>query len=104
MVVTARWLNEGVMDEIDLDAVRSAMFTLRGLKAVDQLRAYCSANGRIGIAATLTVAAPDVDLALVQATVRSVLEKQFAVIEVDLRFNDPGPLPEPPSGGFVEKK
>ncbi|UTA55622.1 hypothetical protein L3D22_07420 [Lysobacter soli] len=92
------------MSEIDLEAVRGAMFVHPGLKAVDELRIYRCADGGIGIAATLTVAVPDVDLALVQATVRKVLEEQFAVAEVDLRFKDPGPLPAPPTGGAVEKE
>ncbi len=92
------------MSEIDLEAVRNAMFVHPGLKAVDQLRVYRCGDGKHGIAATLTVAAPDVDLALVQATIRGVLKEQFSISEVDLRFNDPGPLREPPSGGLVRKK
>lgn len=91
------------MSEIDIEAVRSAIF-VTGVRAVDDLCIHVLDKGGFGIAATLAVAAPDVDLAAVRGAVASVLRDQFGIDEVILAFNDPGHSPAPPSGGMVEKK
>lgn len=59
-------------------------------------------HGR-AIAATITVAAPSVDLDLVHAVIARVLADQFGIDQVMLCFNDPGPAPPPPRRGTLEE-
>ncbi|WP_394697340.1 hypothetical protein [Pseudoxanthomonas japonensis] len=92
------------MSDADVEAVRLAMFVHSGVKAVDEPCLYRTSDGELGLSATVTVAAPDVDLAVVRATVEKVLEEQFGIREVDLWFKDPGPLPVLAPGGLLEKK
>ncbi|KAF1723467.1 MULTISPECIES: hypothetical protein [Lysobacteraceae] len=93
------------MHEVDIETVRMAMFVHSGVKAVDSLRLYRSVAGT-GLAATLTVAAPDVDQTNVRDTIATVLRERFGIDEVDLQFQDPGPIPHTIdiSRGLIEKK
>ena len=93
------------MHEVDIETVRMAMFVHSGVKAVDSPRLYQSATG-IGLAATLTVAVPDVDQTNVRDTIATVLRERFGIDEVDLQFQDPGPIPHTIdiSRGLIEKK
>ncbi len=59
-------------------------------------------DGR-AIAATITVAAPSVDLDLVHAVTARVLADQFGIDQVMLCFNDPGPVPPPPTAAPLKK-
>lgn len=76
------------MNELNLEQVRAAMFTDPGVKAVDDLRLVAGEHGR-AIAATITVAAPSVDLDLVHAVIAQVLADQFGIDQIMLCFNDP---------------
>ncbi|WP_223224504.1 hypothetical protein [Stenotrophomonas maltophilia] len=57
------------MNELNLEEVRAAMFTDPGVKAVDDLRLVPGKPPGRAIAATITVAAPAVDLDLVHAVI-----------------------------------
>ena len=61
------------MNEAELEQVRTAMFTDPGVKAVDDLRLVPAKERGRAIAATITVAAPSVDLDLVHAVIARVL-------------------------------
>lgn len=61
------------MNEINLEEVRAAMFTDPGVKAVDGLRLVPGLAPGRAIAATITVAAPSVDLDVVHAVIARVL-------------------------------
>ncbi|WP_164082235.1 hypothetical protein [Stenotrophomonas pavanii] len=91
------------MNEVNLERVRAAMFTDPGVKAVDDLRLVPGKEHSRAIAATITVAAPSVDLDLVHAVIAQVLADQFDIDQVMLCFNDPGPGPPPPTGAFLKK-
>ncbi|MFB3128071.1 MAG: hypothetical protein ACE1Y7_00025, partial [Lysobacteraceae bacterium] len=71
------------MNELNLEQVRAAMFTDPGVKAVDDLRLVAGEHGR-AIAATITVAAPSVDLDLVHAVIAQVLADQFGIDQIML--------------------
>ena len=90
------------MNELNLEQVRAAMFTDPGVKAVDDLRLVAGEHGR-AIAATITVAAPSVDLDLVHAVIAQVLADQFGIDQIMLCFNDPGPGPPPPTAVPLKK-
>jgi hypothetical protein len=94
-----------LVHDIDLEAVQQSLFAHPGVKAVEDARLYRTVDGA-GFSATITLAAADVDLATVQATAESILQAQFGIAEVDLRFKDPGPAPAQRSGsrGLLEKK
>ena len=91
------------MNEINLEQVRAAMFTDPGVKAVDDLRLVSGSEHGRAIAATITVAAPSVDLDLVQSVTARVLADQFGIDQVMLCFNDPGPMPPPPTAAPLKK-
>jgi Co/Zn/Cd efflux system component len=91
------------MNEINLENIRAAMFTDPGVKAVDDLRLVAANEHDPAIAATITVAAPSVDLDLVHAVIAQVLADQFGIHQVVLCFNDPGPVPPPPTGAALRK-
>ncbi|MDN8660675.1 hypothetical protein [Stenotrophomonas indicatrix] len=91
------------MNEINLEQVRAAMFTDPGVKAVDDLRLVSGNEHGRAIAATITVAAPSVDLDLVHAVTARVLADQFGIDQVMLSFNDPGPVPPPPTAAPLKK-
>ena len=61
------------MNEINLEQVRAAMFTDPSVQAVDDLRLVPAKEHGRAIAATITVAAPSVDLDLVHAVTARVL-------------------------------
>lgn len=92
------------MTEIDLEQVRAAMFAEPGVKAVDDLRLQRAVDGAFSLTATVTLVAPSVDLAVVRAVIANVLADQFAIYEIELTFNDPGPVPPPPTGAPLAKK
>lgn len=95
------------MRDIDLEAVRRAMFADPGVKAVgDDLRLFHAVEGGVGVAATVSVAAPDVDQELVRRVVAAVMQEQFGISEVDLIFQDPGApsAVSPEARGPLEKK
>ncbi|QSQ39456.1 hypothetical protein [Xanthomonas translucens] len=91
------------MNDINLERVRAAMFTGPGVKAVDDLRLIPSKEHDHAIAATITVAAPSVDLDLVHAVIAQVLADQFHIDRVMLCFNDPGPVSPLPIGALLKK-
>ncbi|HEL3255586.1 TPA: hypothetical protein UOA80_000296 [Stenotrophomonas maltophilia] len=91
------------MNEIDLEEVRAAMFTDPGVKTVDDLRLVPGKPPGRAIAATITVAAPAVDLDLVHAVIAQVLSDHFNIDQVVLSFNDPGPVPPPPTAAPLKK-
>ncbi|KLC01095.1 MULTISPECIES: hypothetical protein [Xanthomonas] len=91
------------MNEMNIEQVRAAMFTDPGVKAVDDLRLVPGKEHGRAITATITVAAPSVDLNLVHAVIAKVLADQFDIDQVMLCFNDPGPVPPPPTGAPLEK-
>ena len=95
------------MHDIDPEAVRASMFAHPGIKAVDgDVRLFHTAQGHLGVAATITVAAPDVDQETVRRTVAAVLQEHFGIDEVDLRFKPAGPVPDHAAEprGPLEKK
>ena len=92
------------MSGIDLEQVRAAMFADPGVKAVEGLRLLRTANGEHAISANVTVAASSVDLDLVRAVIAAVLADQFAIDQVELTFDDPGPVSAQPTSGLMEKK
>ena len=65
----------------------------------------CALNKK-PLTATITVAAPEVDLAAVRATIETMLGTQFGIHDVELRFNDPGSPTDHTSGsrGMLKKK
>lgn len=81
------------MNQINLEEVRAAMFIAPGVKAVDDLRLLPGLGKCSAIAATLTLAAPEVDVDLVEAVIAKVLADEFGIDQVVLDFNDPSPLP-----------
>lgn len=91
------------MNEINLEQVREAMFTDPGVKAVHDLRIVLGKEHRHAIAATITVAAPSVDLDVVHAVIAQVLADQFDIDQVMLCFNDPGPVLPQPTGPPLKK-
>ena len=92
------------MDNIDLEAVRLAMFAHPGVKAVDNdVRPYWAANGRIGVVGTISLAAPDVDQATVRATIEAILWERFGIAEVALSFKGGGASRSDSPRGPLEK-
>lgn len=91
------------MTEVVLEQVRAAMFTDPGVTAVDDLCLVPGKEHSRAIAATITVAAPSVDLDLVRAAIAQVLADQFDIDQIMLCFNDPGPWPPPPTGAPLKK-
>jgi len=91
------------MNEAELEQVRTAMFPDPGVKAVDDLRLVPAKERGRAIAATITVAAPSVDLDLVHAVIARVLADQFDIDQVMLCFNDPGPVPPQPTAAPLKK-
>lgn len=79
------------------------MFTDPGVKAVDGLRLVPGPAPGRAIAATITAAAPSVDLDVVHAVIARVLFDQFGIERAVLSFNDPGPVPPPPTAAPLKK-
>ena len=75
------------MKEVDLQAVRLAMFAHPGIKAIDDdLRLFRTEDGSLGVMATIQVTSPDVDPGPVARTVQIVLRERFEIDEVRLSF------------------
>ena len=71
------------MDNIDLEALRLAMFAHPGVKAVaPDLRLYRAVEGSMGVAATIHLAAPDVDQTTVQATTEEIRAHKNALYQL----------------------
>ncbi len=93
------------MDNIDLEALRLAMFAHPGVKAVaPDLRLYRAVEGSMGVAATIHLAAPDVDQTTVQATTEEILRERFGIGEVVLSYEGAGPSPPEAGQGQLEKR
>lgn len=76
------------MKDIDLEAVRSAMYAHPGVKAVgDDVRLFRTEDGSLGVAATILVTSPDVDPGPVVRTLEIVLEDRFDISIVQLDFD-----------------
>ena len=69
---------------MDVEAIRLAMFAHAGVKSVDDVRLFHTESGGPAVIATIALASPDVDQAVVRATVAQVLQEQFGVREVEL--------------------
>ena len=94
------------MSDIDPEALRMALFADPGVKVADDVQVYRTPAGRLRLTATISVAAPEVDLAAVRATIETMLGTQFGIHDVELRFNDPGSPTDHTSGsrGMLKKK
>lgn len=94
------------MPDIDPEALRVALFADPGVKAADDVQVHRTPAGRLRLTATISVAAPEVDLAAVRATIETMLGTQFRIHDVELRFNDPGSPTDHANGtrGALKKK
>lgn len=76
---------------MDLEAIRLAMFSHPGVKAVHDIRLFDAGPGGLCVIATIALASPDVDETVVRATLVQVLQEQSGVGNVELLIEDPGP-------------
>ena len=61
---------------MDVEAIRLAMFAPSGVKSVDDVRLFHTESGELGVIAIIALASPDVDQAVVQATIAQVLQER----------------------------
>ena len=76
---------------VDLESIRLAMFAHPGVKSIHDIRLIDADSGELEVIATIALASPDVDQAVVRSTLAHVLREQVGVCNVELIIEDPGP-------------